>query len=177
MFAIQRPQNLQLLPGLIRARRPRQAVDRERSGARLGLHVNAAWRSVTLDRELADGVDPETSDPLALRAKNLTSRRGRNRVADGLAGAVRSVTEPRSGFTAALRPHGSEVLNARPVVAALELRLRGSSPVRAQGVAMLETLLVDLASPLYRAGRPGELARRLRTAAASLEHSHEMTGP
>jgi len=176
MFATQRPQSLQSFPGLIRSRRPRQAADPERSGARLGLRVNAAWHSVTLDRELADGVNPETSAARALRAKNLTSRRGRSRVADGLAGAVRSVTEPSSGLTAALRPHGSEVLNARSVITALERRLRGSSPVSAQGVAMLETLLTDPASPLYRAARPGDLGSRLQTAAAYLEHSHEVTG-
>jgi hypothetical protein len=51
-----------LLVGLVRARRPRQAVD---------------------DRMRADGVDPETSAVVVLREQKLTGPRGRKRVANG----------------------------------------------------------------------------------------------
>jgi hypothetical protein len=159
MFVIQRPHNLPVLVGLLRVRRSRQAVDQKRLGTRLRLQGNAAWRATSLDRMLADGVDPESSALLALRARKLTGPRGRHRVANGLAAAVRTATETRPGFTSALRPRTSELLDARAVVTALERRLQGAGPVSPQGVALLGRLLTDPASPLYQPRRPGELAR------------------
>jgi hypothetical protein len=174
MFVIQRPHNSPVPVGLLRVRRSRQAVDQTRLVTRLRLQVSAAWRATTLDRMLADGVDPESSAVLALRARKLTGPRGRNQVANGLAAAIRTATETRPGFTSALRPRASELLEARAVVAALERRLQGASPVTPQGVAMLGRLLTDPASPLYQPSRTGELASGLRTAAAVLDHSPEL---
>jgi hypothetical protein len=176
MFVIQRPQSLQLLVGLVRARRLREALDRARVGTRLRLELNAAWHSITLDRQLADGVDPQASAVLALRARKLAGPRGRNRIAAGLAGALRSAAETTPGITAALRPQASELVEARTVVTAIERRLRGPNAVTAQGVAMVGALLTDAGSPLYRPSRPGELASRLRAAAAVLEPSDQPTG-
>jgi hypothetical protein len=172
MFVTQRPQSTQLLVGLGRARRRRQERDRLRGGTRLGglrLHLNAAWHGTTLDRKLAEGVDPQASAVLALRARKLTGARGRKRVADGLAGALRSAKDTTSGITAAVRPDARELLDARTVLTALERRLRGSEAVAAEGVAMLGVLLTDAASPLYWPSGPGELASRLRAAAAAIE--------
>jgi hypothetical protein len=172
VFVTQRPQGRQLRFGFVRARDRREGLDRLRGGTRLGdllLHLYAAWHSTTLDRELAGGVDPQTSAVLALRARKLTGPRGRKLVADGLAGALRRAKEYSPGITAALRPDARELLDARTVLAALDRRLRGSEAVTAQGVAMLGGLLTDAASPLYRPSGPGELASRLRAAAAALE--------
>jgi hypothetical protein len=171
MFVTQRPQGMQLLVGLVRARRRRRALERLRGRTRLGglLHLNAAWHSITLDRELAEGVDPQTSAVLELRARKLTRPRGRRLVADGLAGALRSATDTTPGITAAVRPDARELLEARIVLAVLERRLRGAEAVTAQGVAMLGVLLTDGASPLYRPSEPGQLASRLRAAAAALQ--------
>lgn len=173
MFVTQRPpDSVRVCVGLVRARRRRQASDRLRGGARLGgvrLHLSAAWHSAALDRRLAEGVDPQTSAVLALRAQNLTGARGRRRVADGLAGALRSANDPTAGITAAVRPDARELLDARAVLTALERRLRGSEAVTARGLAMLGVLLTDAASPLYWPSGPGELASRLRAAAAALE--------
>jgi hypothetical protein len=171
MFLTQRPQSTQLLVGLIRARRRRRSLDPSRTGTPLvglRLHLYAAWHSPALDHALAEGVDPHTSAVLALRARKLTGTRARKRVADGLAGALRSAQDTRPGITAAVRPDARELLDARIALTAVERRLRGSEAVTAQGVAMLGLLLTDAASPLYLPSGPGELASRLRAAAAAL---------
>jgi hypothetical protein len=135
----------------------------------LRLRFSAAWHSTTLDCELAEGVDPQTSAVLAVRARKLSGRRGRKLVADGLAGAVQRAKDTTPGITAAVRPDARELLDAGIVLAALEHRLRGSEAVTAQGVAMLRGLLTDAASPLYQPSGRGELGSRLRAAAAALE--------
>jgi hypothetical protein len=172
VFVTQRPQGRQPRFGFVRARDRREELDRLRGGTRLGdllLHLSAAWHSNRLDRELAGGVDPQTSTVLALRARKLTGPRGRKLVADGLAGALRRAKEDSPRISAAMRPDARELLDARTVLAALDRRLRGSEAVTAQGVAMLGGLLTDAASPLYRLSGRGELASRLRAAAAALE--------
>jgi hypothetical protein len=172
VFVTGRPQERQLRFGFVRARDRRQGLYRLSGGTRLGdllLHLYAAWHSSTLDRELAGGIDPHTSAVLALRARKLTSPRGRKLVADGLAGALRRAKQNSPGISAALQPDARELLDARTVLAALDRRLRGSEAVTAQGVAMLGGLLTDAASPLYRPSGRGELASRLRAAAAALK--------
>ena len=62
-----------------------------------------------------------------------------------------------------------EVIAARTVLATLDRRLRAAEPVSAQGIALLESLLTDGASPLYLPTEPGALGSRLRAAAAALE--------
>jgi len=106
-----------------------------------------------------------------MRAERLTSRCFRERVAGGLTRIVRDA-EAEAGalsFSAAVRPHRSEVIAARTVLATLDRRLRGAEPVTAQGVALLESLLTDGTSPLYVPTEPGALGSRLRAAAAALE--------
>ena len=171
MFVTQRPQSTQVLVGLIRARRRRRSLDPLRTGTRLGglrLRLNAAWHSAALDHRLAEGVDPHTSAVLAYRARKLTGPRARKRVADGLARALHSAQDTRPGITAAVRPDARELLDARIALTAVERRLRSSEAVTAQGVAMLGLLLTDGASALYLPSGPGELASRLRAAAAAL---------
>jgi hypothetical protein len=170
MSVIHSPRSTQLVVGSARAHRRRRA----RVGARtrtwprdLRLRLTAAWRGAALDRMLAQGVDPQTSAVLALRARQLTAPRRRGRIADGLAGALRSAQDDRSGLTSAVRPDARELLGARVVLTAVERRLRGSEPVTARGVALLGLLLTDGASPLYRPSGAGELASRLRAAAAA----------
>jgi hypothetical protein len=161
MSVTQRPQSTQLLVGLIRARRPRRTLDPSFTGMRprgLRLQLNAALHSAALDRTLAGGIDPHA----------LTGPRGRKRVADGLARALRSAQDPRPGITAAVRPDARELLGARTAITAAERRLRGPEAVTPQGVAMLSLLLTDGASALYLPKGPGELASQLRAAAAAL---------
>lgn len=136
---------------------------------RIRLSLIASWRADELDRRLVAGESPETSALLAIRSRRLTSRRFRARVAAGLARVVRDAGATTRGFSAAIRPDRGEVIAARTVLATLDRRLRAPEPVSAQGIVLLESLLTDGASPLYRPTEPGALGSQLRAAAAALE--------
>lgn len=127
------------------------------------------WQAASLDRKLAAGVSPRTSEALAHRARKITGRRSRVSVARGLAGALLRARDTSPGFTAAIPPARGEVLAAWTVIQAVEHRLREPEPLTARSVAMLRELLTDPASPLYRPDEPGALGSRLRAAAAALE--------
>jgi hypothetical protein len=150
-------------PGIAR---PQARRATRRPGLRLALIV--WWHGAELDSRLAAGEDPWASDALALRAHRITGKRHRTRVANGLAGALRSAREGRAGFTAAVRPHHPDVLDTRAVIETIERRLRDPEPVEPRGVAIVRSLLVDGNSPLYRPDQPGALGSRLRAAAAAL---------
>jgi hypothetical protein len=125
---------------------------------------------------LAAGISPWSSDELALRARWLTSRRSRTRLAGGLRRGARDAQKGLTGFGAAALPHRGEVLEARTVLAAVERRLRAREPVAARGVAMVRMLLTDGTSPLYRPAEHGALGSGLRAAAAALEPSAREDG-
>ena len=124
-----------------------------------------------LDRQLAAGCDPEADAALEARARRITSRRSRRRLADGLARVQRTVEPARPAFTAAARLDAAEVLAARSVLASLERRLRDADQIAAPGAAMLGLLLTDCTGPLYHPTGPGELGSWLRAAAAALDSS------
>jgi hypothetical protein len=144
---------------------------RPRAGRRrrLRLALIACWRAGALDSRLAAGASPGADALLAIRAKRLTSRRYRARMAAGLARAVRDAEATTCRFSAAVRPDRREVFAARTVLATLDRRLRAAEPVGARGIALIESLLTDGASPLYQPTEPGALGSRLRAAAAALE--------
>lgn len=136
---------------------------------RVRLAVIVWCQAAQLDRQLAAGTSPQASPGIGLRARRITGRRSRKRLADGLVRALSSAQDSTPGFSAAVRPHRREVLAARIVLAALDRRLRAPEPVTAHGVAMLQMLLTEGSSPLYRPSEPGALGSRLRAAAAALE--------
>ena len=99
-------------------------------------------------------------------------------LAEGLARAIRDAHATTPGFSAAVRPQRQEVLAARAVLGTLERRLRAPEPVTARGVALLQALLTEGTSPLYRPDEPGALGSQLRAAAAALEPpSHAINRP
>ena len=149
------------------------AAPRSRSRRRGRIRATAkAWiNGWELDRQLAAGCDPETDAGLEARARRITSRRSRRRLADGLARVLRTVEPARPAFTAAARPDAAEVLAARTVLASLERRLLCDDEIAPSGAAMLGLLLTDCTGPVYHPTRPGELGSRVRAAAAALEPS------
>jgi hypothetical protein len=169
-FARSRPRGFGVVadrPGALgRPRAARRTDRRRRPGLRLALTV--WWHGTELDRRLAAGEDPRSSDELSLRAKRLIATRSRGRVAKGLAGALRSAKNDGPRFTAAVRPRSADVLDADGVITAIERRLRGPGPVGARGVALVRLLLIDGNGPLYQPGEAGALATRLRAAATAL---------
>jgi hypothetical protein len=158
-------------PGIRVARRSaRRRVSRSGATRRPGLRLALSvwWRGAELDRRLAAGEDPWASDALTLRANRITAPRHRTRVANGLAGALSSARGSRTGFTAAVRPHAPDVLEAGVLIATIERRLRDPGPVAPRGVAIVRSLLVDGNSSLYQPDGAGTLGSRLRAAAAAL---------
>jgi len=133
---------------------------------RLALRLSVAINRGELDRELATGVDPASSEQLALRNEQLTGRRHRNRLAAGLD----AVIEPRpgpSGLSSVLRPR-ADLRRSRNVLEALQSRLRSGEPLEARGIAVLGWLLGDSASPLYTDLDPDAVSSLLRLAAATM---------
>jgi hypothetical protein len=135
----------------------------------LRMRLLAAWRGAELDRQLAAGVEPQSSLLLALRARKLISDRSRRRVARGLVRAYRNAQQATPCFTAAVRPNARELLPAQGLLAAIDRRLRSPAPIRAEGIAIIEVLLTDGASPLYQDVESGTLMRQLQAATAALE--------
>ena len=148
---------------------------RSRRRGRIRATASAWINGWELDRQLAAGCDPESDAALEARARRITTRRSRRRLADGLARVLRTVEPARPGFTAAARPDAAEVLAARTVLASVEHRLRCNDQIAPPGAAMLGLLLTDCAGPLYNPTGPGELGSRLRAAAAALEPTGDRT--
>jgi hypothetical protein len=141
---------------------------------RVGLRdrLGARARSHRLDEELAAGVSPESSVPLALHARELTSPASCLSLARSLE-QIAAVAERRSGRHLAQVPLcADQVRSVSPELCAVADRLRTRGLVAARGVAMLRTLLGDGNGPLYRCSRSGgsdELEARLREAQAALD--------
>jgi hypothetical protein len=128
----------------------------------------ARWHAETLDRALAAGVGSDAGPLTAVRADQLTTRRSRHQLADGLERVRRDATSDLSGWTAVVTPDRYEVAAATPELAALERRLRDAGRIEAAGAAMVRLLLTDGTGPLYDPVGAGSLARHLRAVAGAL---------
>jgi hypothetical protein len=118
-----------------------------------------------LDRQLAHGVDPISSQALELRAEQLIS--GRAKLAVRVEGVLEAARKPAPGFTAAVPLRRAQVLVCADDLIALARRLTDDRPVDVQGVAMTSVLLSDGASPLYWGDR--SLAHAVRAARLALD--------
>jgi hypothetical protein len=125
-----------------------------------------AFHRLTLDRELAAGIDPNSSPELRLRAAQLARARNRRRLA---AGVERLLADSRrsGSLSSAIRPRVN-VMRFEAVLEALQRRLRSNERLSPQGLAMLRRLLTDMGSPLYAATDADELSSVLRLVAASM---------
>jgi hypothetical protein len=133
------------------------------------------WRrSSALDRELAAGVDPLTSDELSLRAGQLQSAKSRARLAYGLRGAVNLSGRP---FDPLVLPpsliRGSEVRANKDLLLELAERVE-ATPVSTEGLARTSVLIGDGSSPMYRgsAGPPLRVAAFEALLALERGHAH-----
>jgi hypothetical protein len=146
-----------------------------------GLVLGGVWlrlvtwsRSSALDRELAAGVDPLTSDELSLRAGQLQSAKSRTRLACGLRGAVN--LSGRAFDPLALQPsriRRSEVQANKDLLLELADRVR-ATPVSTEGLARTSVLIADSSSPMYRSSEGPPLRVAAFEALVALEpgHSH-----
>lgn len=131
-------------------------------------------RSSALDRELAAGVDPLTSDGLSLRAGQLQSVKSRARLACGLRGAVNLSGRPFDPL--ALQPpliRRSEVQANKDLLLELAEQVTGTT-VSTEGLARTSMLIAESSSPMYRgsAGPPLRVAAFEALVALERGHSH-----
>jgi hypothetical protein len=134
----------------------------------LKLRIELQWRNRALIRSLASGADPGGSDLLAMRARALTARRERCRIAGGLENVVAAADDQNVHWTAAAPVDGAAVLGARAELLELAERLRSNAPVTPRGVALAELLLIDYDSPVLDRGSTSPLRDAARAAAAAL---------
>jgi hypothetical protein len=112
----------------------------------------AHLRAGSLDRELIDGCTPEECPYLAARALQLTSKRSRHGLADGLDRLLAG--RDHRPMTPAER---ARVTRAGAELRALRERLLAPDPVPARGVAMVCELLCDGTGPLYQPANADEV--------------------
>ena len=133
--------------------------------ARVIAWAGAWW----LDQALADGVCPDDSAVLSLRAHRLIGLETRRALARELRGIVGRARRPLHPLDNGARICSQEVLGARDAIEALADRLDGWEPVEPAGVARVRLLLRDGVGPLYNESYPGGLRRAIRVAVAALE--------
>jgi hypothetical protein len=120
-----------------------------------------------LDRALIEGADPAATPQLTARVSQLTSRRSRDALAEGLERLLEGARGPRRRWWALSRCDA--LLANASEIRALAGLLRGGTPVYANGIAVVREMLGDAASPAYYGGGY-ELARRLALARSALAH-------
>ena len=111
----------------------------------------STWRQAhDLDKQLACGTDPITSDELSLRAGQLASARSRGRLACVLRGAVQLADAPfdpvRLGRPVIRR---AQVQENRELLLELADRLRAGGYLQPRGLAITSLLVGDGVSALY----------------------------
>jgi hypothetical protein len=136
---------------------------------RLRDRVQARLRANRLDRALADGVSPERSAALALRARRLVDPA----FATTLAHAIQRVLWDARGpdlMPARMPTRRHAVRNADAELDDLARRLVAPHPPAVRGLAQVNLLVTDGTGPLYSAGRESleSAARRARAALEQL---------
>lgn len=139
------------------------------------MRLKAMIQARRLDRELADGADPN-ADPLRHeRAQELVDRRTRRRIAAGLRDVLAEAETPRGPFSVKAPVARAAIRDSRKDVEDVATRLSGPAPVRPQGVARARMLLTDGTGPLYGEETSATRLRwRLAETAEAIEHGPPM---
>jgi hypothetical protein len=134
---------------------------------RLSHRLIARARAFALDRQLAGGVSPESSPPLALRARALTAPSTREQLARQLRRVLSYADDPPPLGTRAPIRH-SDVSEAETELHLLASRLQAPTSVGVRGVAKARVLIGDGCGPLYSPDGPGGLRAAVREATEAL---------
>ena len=103
-----------------------------------------------LDHQVADGFGPDPIEDRALRARQMTARRARRRLARSLRARVKDAEGPAvARMSAAVPLSRRAVLPWRESLLGLAERLEGPDPLNPAGVARVLVLLTDGTGPLY----------------------------
>ena len=120
----------------------------------------------SIDRELADGADPESNPDRHRRACELTAENERSKLARSIDRLLARSEAPPSLTIAPINWRGVRASSSR--LKRLAQRLRGDANVRPQGVARTEILLSEVDSPLYTPGGELSLPDEVRSTLALL---------
>jgi hypothetical protein len=145
----------------IEARRPR-----------LLERLEARWRRLALDRELAEGALPETCGSLILRAHDLIGLPARRALARDIRRLLREAGSGYPWTVTRVPMRRSAILAAADELELLAHRLVAPDPVAARGVAEVRLLLSDGGGPLYFRGASYELSAAVARARRDLEVRH-----
>jgi hypothetical protein len=121
-----------------------------------------------LDRMLAEGADPHEDPRLERRARKLTSPRFRARLAARIRNVVDAAGERPRGLSSQVPLARGEILQERVLLLELASDLCGDEHLSPRGVALVERLLTDGGSPIYRGAGPGTLRGAVVHARAAL---------
>jgi hypothetical protein len=135
---------------------------------RLRDRVEARVRTHHLDRQLADGIPPERSAALSLRARRLVDPAFATALARRLHAIVREAVlrrVPRAQIAVRL----AAVEDVAAEFDELARRLVAPRAAAVRGVAQISVLLGDGAGPLYSSRAEEDLGAALRRARAALE--------
>ena len=113
--------------------------------------LTAHLRSFKLDQALADGVPPDSTPALALRAQHLLTPAARQRLANQIQRTLRDKRPNRRGSRSGVPNPRQALRDLAPDLQTLAERLLDQQPVAVRGVAAARILLCDGCGPLYRA--------------------------
>jgi hypothetical protein len=159
------------VPGTVRDPSP-QCWDR--LGAQLDrpallLRARVYARRGSLDEALAGGASPSWTPALALRARQLVSRRNRHDLATSLERHVEEAKRSVPPRAVAVPLPRREILEAQTSLLSLAARLRDERPVYARGMALLSRLLSDGSGPAYDPHSRGALRHAVEAIAPALD--------
>ena len=132
------------------------------------LRLRVLARRGRLDRQLAQGTDPETDPRLALRATQLARPALRAALARSLRTALRSIDSPVSRLPSPHAPVAAASVRACAPELCDLARALTDIDAGARGVAIARVLLTDGGSPLYMDGPADGLRMVLFAARAAL---------
>jgi hypothetical protein len=138
------------------------------------LRVRVWWCRLGLDRELAEGANPNTDAARGMRARQLSSRRGRRQLAGGLRWLVKQSRQPAgSPWVVTVALNRRQVVEASELLLSLAARLEEVEEPCPRAVALASFLVSDPLSPaslLYdESGDP--LGSSNRATTAQLAHA------
>jgi hypothetical protein len=144
-----------------------------RRSASIATRLRAWWRRPDLDRALASGADPSQDDVLSLRAAQLTEPRTLECLATSIEAATELAAMGGARATELVQLRKRAVLDARPALLGLALRLRDQAIVAPQGAAMASHLVGSSNSPLFANSVNASLWAYARRASAAIDDARE----
>lgn len=148
---------------------------RRASAPGLAVRIRTWFERDHLDEQLVEGIDPETSPELTLRAERLGSDAGRTRLARDLEATLQGARRPATMSHLLLRRRRVQL--CADELLQLAGRLRDDQPISVRGAAMIAVLLSDGRGPLYYEHATVSLRQTLRSARAALDEVDQAAQP